>query len=91
VDRGTTISCRVADLKRCLPTTSVTNVQQLTYLLCKSYTTDSTDVVPAEPSHASDAVRVQVTIRQKLLLQQPNLAVVLVDQLLPAQTNNPPR
>jgi len=28
--RGTTISCCVADLRRCLPTTSVTGVQQLT-------------------------------------------------------------
>ena len=27
--RGTTISCCVADLRRCLPTTSVTGVQQL--------------------------------------------------------------
>ena len=28
--RGTTISCCVADLRRCLPTTSVTGVQQST-------------------------------------------------------------
>ena len=60
---------------------SKSNTQDITWN-CTDWTCTHTDVVPVEPSHATTAFWVQVAVRQKLLLQQPKLAIILINHLL---------